>query len=859
MTTILDYTALQETLAGWPALALPDQSVDGVFERLRQILAAALDRSGGQAPSVGDVAPLVRQVLRRESLRSGTPARIRIARGGGWPDAEAWRRHGIVAQALGETHLLLEAVPWEPSWLEPHDRPVFEDAFAERVVRHDSRRPMDPFLQEASGLDTYFSPGQREAVRSAFLLPPGETLIVALPTGSGKSFVAQASVFVKGLEAGLTICIVPTTGLVLDQARRITEMLKARHPGLQFSPLAWHAGVSVEERLAIKRAIREGRQGILYCSPETATGALLPALFDAARAGALRYLVIDEAHLLSQWGDGFRPAFQMLAGVRRGLLAACAGEKFRTILMSATLTPETVETIDALFGPARTVQMIASIHLRPEPQYWIHREDDEAAKRQKVLEALRHAPRPFILYVTKRDDARTWLQILRREGLTRIDCFHGETRDDDRRRIVDAWADNSLDGVVATSAFGVGIDKPDVRTVIHATVPETVDRFYQEVGRGGRDGKACSSLLLFSQQDRKFAESLSAPTLISDELGFERWLALSSAAAALDQHGLLLQVDLDVVPPRLSQQSDYNAAWNMRTLIMMARAGLLELESEPPEDPARLPEETDIQFEVRSDSYWALYFRKAVVRMRYDNYRSQVVFNERMGFERSRSLTAAVANTALLDRLLRGRTEVSALLDELYRSHAPRRSVVVSRPCGGCPEHRRAGGCEVNYAEPLAFGIEEVVAFDLTHLKTRFPHLNLAAPVILPLPARLDENGALAVLNDLVSGFGIREIAIPSRVRNNTTVKGLHRRVQDRVLLVQSLEEEADCPTAYPVVRATLLLDPLFASHLYLLERPVHFVLTPADTPDPRHQERLLSDTGSNVLSYEVFMQGVRA
>ena len=98
-----------------------------------------------------------------------------------------------------------------------------------------------------------------------------------------------------------------------------------------------------------------------------------------------------------------------------------------------------------------------------------------------------------------------------------------------------------MDGVVATSAFGVGIDKADVRTVIHATVPETVDRFYQEVGRGGRDGRACSSLLLFSEQDRKVAETLSAPNLISDELGFERWPALTASAKALDPLGFLLK------------------------------------------------------------------------------------------------------------------------------------------------------------------------------------------------------------------------------------------------------------------------------------------------------------------------------
>lgn len=240
-------------------------------------------------------------MLRRESLKWGTPARIRVVRGEGWPEAEVWRRHGIVAQALGASHFLLEAMPWEPDWLAPSDRPVFEDAFAEMPARHDSR-PIDPFLQEAS-FDAYVSPGQREAVRSAFLMPPGEALVVALPTGSGKSLVAQAPVLVHGLESGLMLCIVPTIALALDQARRMTAMLKERRPGLQPPALAWHSGLGPEERLAIKRAIRNGRQGILYCSPEAATGALLPALFGAARAGSLRYLVIDEAHLLNQWGS----------------------------------------------------------------------------------------------------------------------------------------------------------------------------------------------------------------------------------------------------------------------------------------------------------------------------------------------------------------------------------------------------------------------------------------------------------------------------------------------------------------------------------------------------------------------------
>jgi superfamily II DNA or RNA helicase len=847
---------LHEVLASWPDVTLPIRASDGVFERLRQMLSLAINSA--QPPPITDLAPLLRQVLRRESLKSGAPARIRVPRGEGWPEAEFWRRHGIVSQGLGTAHFLLEAIAWEPDWLAPSDVPVFDDSIAEMPARHDSGTPMDPFIKEASGFDAYKSPGQREAVRSALLMPAGETLVVGLPTGSGKSLVAQTPVLLRGIEGGLTLCIVPTTALALDQARIMAAMLKRRYPSLQQPSLAWHSGLGPEERLAIKRAIRNGHQGILYCSPEAATGALLPALYDAARAGGFREMVIDEAHLLSQWGDGFRPAFQMLAGLRRGLLAACEGEKFRTVLMSATLTPETIETIDSLFAPARSVHLIAALHLRPEPQYWIHREDDETAKRSKVLEALRHAPRPFILYVTTREDAKAWLRTLQAEKLARIACFHGETDPDSRTQIIDDWAENRLDGVVATSAFGVGIDKPDVRTVIHATVPETLDRFYQEVGRGGRDGKASGSLVIFSQRDRKIADTLSAPSLISTELGFQRWSALAVSAKVLDQLGFLLEVNLEVVPPRLNQQSDYNVAWNMRTLIMMARAGLLDLESEPPRDPERVADETDIEFEARSDIYWASYFSKAVVRLRDGTARNETIFNDHMNVERDRAFDAGSANAALLDRLLQGRTEISALLDDLYRNHAPRRSVVISRACGGCPEHRESGTRNLVYAEPLTPGIDKAVPPDLAAVQFRLPHVNVVAPVIVPLPP-LEESATIALLGDAVASFGIREIAIPDRVRIYPGLAHIHKRLRDGVLIVQSLEEEEDCPSAYPVARATLLVDALIPPHIWLMERPVHFILAPAKTPDPWHPERLLADTGKNVVSYEVFMQGIRA
>ena len=851
---------LQAVLDGFPSAALPERAEDGVFERLRQILEAS--RPGERLASPHDFMALVRHVLRRQAHRSGQPALLRVPAAAGWPSREAWAEFGVRAHSAAEGRHLVEARPWRPSWLPEADLPVFEDVFAEREVRLDWRRPMDPFLAEASGFEHYVTPGQREAVRSALLMPAGETLIVALPTGSGKSFVAQGPVLIGGLEGPLTVCVVPTTALALDQARQTSALLKRRFPGGEALGLAWHAGLSVDERAAIKTAIRNGRQRILYCSPEAVTGALLPSLYEAARRGLLAYFVVDEAHLVSQWGDGFRPAFQMLSGLRRGLLQACPGEAFRTILMSATLTPETVETLEALFGPARTVRMVASVYLRPEPQYWLHREDDASAKERKVLEALRHAPRPFILYVTQRDDARRWVARLRREGYTRLDCFHGETPAADRLRIIADWSKDRLDGIVATSAFGVGIDKGDVRTVLHAATPETLDRFYQEVGRGGRDGRPSASLLLSSKADRDAALQIASPNLIGEELGFDRWTAMYARAERLDSLGASLRLDLTVVPPHLRQQTDYNEAWNMRTLVMMARAGVLQLESEAPERVVQMEAEADADFELRQEEQWSAYFRHTCVRVLEARHRSREVFDRLIREERDATFAAATAAVARLDDLLDGREEISRLLDRLYRSHAPGRSVIVSRACGGCPQHRLWGETETAYVEPPAYGIEDVGSVDLSLWRSRFPHLDPSEPAILGLPDPFDPGLALAVLADLVALFGVREVGVTREFRRRAAeLSVLHRQAPDGILLLHDLEEEIRSPSSYRLPRASVW-DPGAArglpEGLLHLRRPFHILLVPVSTRDPRHPERRLSDTGSGLLTYDQFHFGAR-
>ena len=161
----------------------------------------------------------------------------------------------------------------------------------------------------------------------------------------------------------------------------------------------------------------------------------------------------------------------------------------RTLLLSATLTDASLETLRALFGIEGDFESIAAVQLRPEPDYWIAPVPAEQARIDHIIEALHHAPRPAVLYVTEVSEANAWYSRLINAGFRRVRKVHGKTRRVEREEIVGQWRDGSLDIVVGTSAFGLGIDYPHARSVIHACVPETLDRFYQEVGRGGRDGK----------------------------------------------------------------------------------------------------------------------------------------------------------------------------------------------------------------------------------------------------------------------------------------------------------------------------------------------------------------------------------
>ena len=320
-----------------------------------------------------------------------------------------------------------------------------------------------------------------------------------------------------------------------------------------------------------------------------------------------------------------------------------------------------------------------------------------------------------------------------------------------------------------------------------------------------------------------------------------------------------LEVSLATVPPRLRQQTDYNAAWNMRTLIMMARAGILELDASAPELLPRDGAEDDESFEQRAKEYWSDYYMRCIVELHEAGHRDKVVFVNRIQAERSRSFVAADANAALLNALVTGESEVGTLLQRLYQSYAPGRAVVVSQSCGGCPVHRREGDTHLDYAEPAVFGIGRIAEQDLSAWRERFPHLVQARVVFLVLPDPMDARLVASVLQEAVSLFNVKEVAISNGLRTQLPeLQSLHKRCADQFLMLQDLDEEAKAPPRYPVARVSVLPEGGVPAYLLELERPLHIVVASASTPDPWHPGRRLGDVGSNILTLEQFRSGSR-
>lgn len=446
----------------------------------------------------------------------------------------------------------------------------------------------DGVLVQFTSHSEYKSEAQKAAVRALLTQPPGSGLMVSMPTGSGKSLLFQlAALHGRKRQAGTcAIVITPTIALALDHARTLSGMA-----GLEGSR-ALTGDTSRADAEVVVDAFRRGEVPVLLLSPEKALSqGLIGFLAEAARPDSplfgldarLTHLFVDEAHIIESWGRSFRPDFQRLPGLLAELRAV--NPEVRAVLLSATLPPSARQVLRESWKLDGEWLEVDAKTPRYEHDV-IAASYDFADERDAALDhVIDRAPRPAIIYTTEVDHADGLAEHLRSRGYRRLAVFTGETGARKRKEIIDAWAADDYDLVVATSAFGMGIDKADVRSVIHACLPESPARWYQEIGRAARDrGQGLAACLFVKgakDSDVSDAYALATSGWLSRELAEKRWAAMQATAS--DHHWddggrQRMTLDLDSVREELKrQQSDYNRGWNMALLTLMQRAGVIQV------------------------------------------------------------------------------------------------------------------------------------------------------------------------------------------------------------------------------------------------------------------------------------------
>ncbi|MBI1338551.1 MAG: DNA helicase RecQ [Phycisphaera sp.] len=342
-------------------------------------------------------------------------------------------------------------------------------------------------VKETWGFDT-LRPMQERAIRAA--LAERDSLVV-MPTGGGKSLCYQVPPLLNDRP---TVVVSPLISLMKDQADALKQV--------GYPAAALHSGLTPTQRQRVYQDIRENRLRLLLISPERllSSGGGGIALL---RQMNITTIAIDEAHCISQWGHDFRPEYRRLRELREEILPG-AGVVLHAF--TATATPQVQRDIIeqlALNNPEVLVGRFDRPNLvyRILPQ--VHRE-------QQVCEAIeRHANEATIVYCISRRDTESLASTLASRGY-KAAAYHAGMDSHDRHRIQEAFANESLDVVVATVAFGMGIDRSNVRCVVHAAMPKTIEHYQQETGRAGRDGLSAECVMLYSAADAIRWESLIA-------------------------------------------------------------------------------------------------------------------------------------------------------------------------------------------------------------------------------------------------------------------------------------------------------------------------------------------------------------
>ena len=336
-----------------------------------------------------------------------------------------------------------------------------------------------------------------------------------------------------------------------------------------------------EEKKEIYSCLENRKLRLLFISPEALVkNQRFTWMIEAAnQSGYLKNVIIDEAHIVIEWGDFFRVDYQCLEPWRNKLIQK--NPELKTILLSATFERKTVSLLKSMFSQHDNWIEIRCDSLRREPRFDLIKAESAVDKRRKTAELLRCLSRPMVVYVAAPFQAYETKTIAENCGFGNVAIFTGETDSDTRKKIIKEWSENEYDLIIATSAFGVGVDKPDVRTVLHLYVPENANKYYQELGRGGRDGLPCLSVMCIDpKSDLDLAFNMTTKVLSTRKI-VGRWNSMLNSPTS-SRYEDTYTLDTGVKPDyhELDFAEDVktlDVKWNVYVILLLRRRGLLKI------------------------------------------------------------------------------------------------------------------------------------------------------------------------------------------------------------------------------------------------------------------------------------------
>jgi ATP-dependent DNA helicase RecQ len=329
-----------------------------------------------------------------------------------------------------------------------------------------------------------FRPGQVTVIQSALR---GEDTLALMPTGAGKSLCYQLPAM---LLPGATVLISPLIALMKDQVDNLPQSIRARTAFI-------NSDLDQSEQERRLQDLAEGRLKLVYVAPERLRQ---PPFIHALRRAKVSLFVIDEAHCISQWGHDFRPDYLFIPKALHAMFDLSPTNAAPPILaLTATATPTMREEIADALG--RQMRVITTGVFRPNLRYEVYSINSQEDKMRRLVALCRETSGTGIVYARSRESCEKLAAMLRGEGVQAAH-YHAGMEKEDRARTQDAWASGKMRVVVATVAFGLGINKADVRFIIHYNLPNSLEAYCQESGRAGRDGRPARCILFYSGGDK---------------------------------------------------------------------------------------------------------------------------------------------------------------------------------------------------------------------------------------------------------------------------------------------------------------------------------------------------------------------